>query len=72
MILMTNSVMVESAKSKMIRTQEQVKNRIKQLHKKQQKLKEAQSFLDFPDLDIESELEDIEEELWELEQSLEE
>lgn len=55
----------------MLRTKTQIKDKIKRLNKKQLKLKEAQSFLDFPDIDIDSELEDIEEELWELEQSLE-
>ena len=54
-------------------TQERNKlvKRISQLKKKKEKLLKKEASLTFPDLLIESEIEDIDEEIWELERSLE-
>lgn len=45
--------------------------RINQLKKKKERLLRKEASLTFPDLLIESEIEDIDEEIWELERSLE-
>ena len=50
---------------------ETTKKKIKKLMAKKEKLERKGAGLLFPDMLIESEIEDIEEELWELERSLE-
>lgn len=50
---------------------ESIQKKIKSLKAKKEKLERKGAGLLFPDMLIESEVEDIEEELWELERSLE-
>jgi hypothetical protein len=47
-----------------------VLRRISSLRRRREKLERAEAALTFPDVLIESEIEDIEEEIWELEQGL--
>lgn len=50
---------------------EAIQKKIKRLKAKKEKLERKGASLLFPDMLIESEIEDIEEEIWELERSLE-